>query len=180
MIEQVWRDFHQQLLMFIVKKVDSVDVAEDILQEVFIKVNQQIEQLREQDKLASWLYMICRNAIIDYYRKNRNNNTQIFEANMDVFIGELSKRHENESLHKCIATLINELDETYRQVIEDSEIFELKQAKIAERNHISLSATKSRIKRGKEKLKEKLKQCCIFEFSEQGITHHCKNRCGCQ
>ena len=180
MVEQVWRDFHQQLLNYIVKQVGVVDVAEDILQDVFIKVNQRIAQIEDKEKLVSWLYTICRNTMYDYFRKNKTEQSKYLAVNMEDIISDEQDKSKQESLYKCITTLINELDESYRQVLKDSEINGLKQTLIAEKNHLSLSATKSRVGRGKIKLKEKLKRCCEFDFSESGVSHYCKRNCGCQ
>lgn len=176
----MWRDFHQQLLNYIVKQVGAKDIAEDILQEVFIKVHQRIEQVEDKEKLLSWLYTICRNTVYDYFRKNnvrQNMNQQII---LDDLTTDEQIHSNHNSLNKCLGLLINELDGKYRQILEDSELNGYKQSVIAEKNQLTLSATKSRIGRGKSKLKAKLKNCCEFDFSEHGIAHYCKRRCGCQ
>ncbi len=67
MIESIWKKFNQQLLAFIRFKVKDKSVAEDILQDVFIKVFQNLDSLQDKEKLRSWLYSISRNAIYDYY-----------------------------------------------------------------------------------------------------------------
>ena len=71
MIENIWKQFHQQLLGFIASKVNDQAMAEDILQDVFIKVLNNIDSLSAADKLQPWLYQICRHAIIDYYRSKQ-------------------------------------------------------------------------------------------------------------
>ena len=65
---EVWETFHAQLRAFIGARVgDSAD-ADDILQNVFVKIHTHIHTLRKQDRLATWVYQITRNAIIDSYR----------------------------------------------------------------------------------------------------------------
>jgi RNA polymerase sigma-70 factor (ECF subfamily) len=67
-IEQVWHVFHAPLLQFIRARVADEGNAEDILQEVFLKIHQHIETLKDVKKLESWVYQITRHARIDYYR----------------------------------------------------------------------------------------------------------------
>ena len=66
--EHIWEDFHAQLKHFILKRVPHEQAAEDILQDVFVKIHLHIRTLKDQQKLQGWLYQIARNAITDYYR----------------------------------------------------------------------------------------------------------------
>src|SRR5579885_747102 len=66
--EMIWQEFHDPLRRFILKRVPDEYSAEDILQDVFLKVHTRIETLRDEEKLPSWLYQLTRNAIIDHYR----------------------------------------------------------------------------------------------------------------
>lgn len=179
MIEIIWRDFHQQLLSFIRNKVANKEEAEDILQDVFIKVNKQLGTLKEQERLVPWLFSICRNTIIDHFRKRNRMESHFEEVDIDSISGLSHFAQERGSIENCLTTLIDELDDNYRTIVKDSEIRQIKQSAIAEKYNLSLSATKSRIKRGREKLRNKLMQCCSFEFSALGVEHHCKNKCGC-
>jgi len=180
MIEDIWRKFHQQLLLFIRSKVNDQSIAEDILQETFIKISGRINSLKEPEKLNAWLYQICRNTIIDYYRQRS------FDLDKNIELDQVpSSESENNSLKQrkqlglCIEVLINDLSGTYRDILVAYEINNIKQITIAKQFNLSLSAVKSRVKRGREKLKEKMLRCCEFEFGEIGITHTCKNTCGC-
>ena len=66
--EKVWDEFNAELKHFILKRVPDEPGAEDILQDVFLKIHTHIDTLRESDKLQSWIYQIARNAITDYFR----------------------------------------------------------------------------------------------------------------
>ena len=63
--EAIWNEFGSGLFGFIKGKVNNQENAEDIFQDVFIKIHQKSGQLKEEDKLSSWVYQITRNAIID-------------------------------------------------------------------------------------------------------------------
>src|SRR5579884_302068 len=70
--ESLWEAFHTKLQQFILKRVQDEQNAEDILQEVFLKIHARIDTLRDEEKLQSWMYSIARNTIADYYREHRD------------------------------------------------------------------------------------------------------------
>src|SRR5216683_1532991 len=69
--ERIWEEFHPRLKQFILKRIPDQQNAEDILQEVFLKIHTRIDTLRDEEKLQSWIYQIARNAIADYYREQK-------------------------------------------------------------------------------------------------------------
>src|SRR5437764_14811132 len=69
--EKVWEEFHPRLKQFILKRVPDEQNAEDILQDVFLKIHTRIGTLRDEEKLQSWMYQVARNAVTDYYREQR-------------------------------------------------------------------------------------------------------------
>ncbi len=175
MIEKIWKEFNKQLLAFIISKVKDKSIAEDILQDVFIKVHQNIASLESKDKLSAWLYTISRNSIFDYYRKNA---IKFSDINLDEL--EHSSKVKNEHLNSCIEILIKSMPQDYGEVLNASELQGQKQKQIAQSQGLSLPAVKSRVKRGREQLKDKLKACCDFEFKEDGgVESYCKKQCGC-
>lgn len=176
MIEQIWTEFHQQLLRFIITKVRDTSIAEDILQEVFIQVISKIDNLKDQAKLSPWLYQICRNKIIDYYRNNKLDTVSI-----DLYDTPDTKlTHEEASgLDRCIRILISDLPTNVSSILLKSELENIKQKDIAKNRNISLPALKSRLRRGRFLLKKKLLACCTIKFTENGVDATCKNKCGC-
>ena len=71
MSEQLWETFSVPLQRFIQRRVPDPHTAEDILQDVFLKIHMRIDSLHQQDRVAAWIYQIARNAIADYYRAQR-------------------------------------------------------------------------------------------------------------
>src|SRR5438128_3430700 len=67
--EQTWNALHDPLRIFIRKRVPNDESAEDLLQDVFLKIHMHIDALRDEERLESWVYQIARNLIIDYYRR---------------------------------------------------------------------------------------------------------------
>lgn len=161
----LWQDYSNQLLGFIQRRVNDSAVAEDILQDVFLKMFERLDSLRDADKLQSWMYQIARHAIVDYYRSKKP---------ADVVLEELpdgSGDDEGDAREEMIGwlrPLIGMLPDTYHEAVWFSEVDGLTHQVVAERLGISLTATKSRVRRGKQMMKEMLTDCCRFEFDQRG------------
>ena len=65
----IWEEFHQRLLGFIARRVPDRDSAEDILQDVLLRVHRHAGELEHAPALHGWIYRIARNAIADHYRR---------------------------------------------------------------------------------------------------------------
>ncbi|MBJ7538040.1 sigma-70 family RNA polymerase sigma factor [Marinomonas transparens] len=178
MIEIIWQEFHRKLLNFITTKVNDRSIAEDILQEVFVQVIKNIDTLEDHTKLQPWLYQICRNKIIDYYRSRKLpfEYTDVAET----LITDIEPEQQAFELHVCIRVLISDLPTSVSSILLASELDAIKQKEIAEHEGLSLSAVKSRLRRGRVLLKKKLLACCRIEFIDGRADTQCKSECGCQ
>jgi RNA polymerase sigma-70 factor (ECF subfamily) len=161
-IEDTWIQYHKRLHAFIRSRVDD-DVAEDILQDVFVRIHSRLDSLKENTKLESWLFQITRNAVIDYYRSKKPT------ADLPDWIEE-TKLDEDELIRKelssCLAPMIEELPDKYRDAVKLSEIERKTQKEVAQREKISLSGAKSRVQRGRALLKVMLHDCCKIEINK--------------
>jgi len=182
MIEKIYREFQQQLLKFIISKVGDLSIAEDILQEVFIQVIKKIDTLENKTKLTPWLYQICRHKIIDYYRLKKLSTVSLEGTHIDDWshAAEYDRPSEVEPLERCVSILINDLPDKLSGVVHKSELQEIKHKEIALEQAISLAAVKSRVRRGRLQLKEKLEACCHIAFVGEGVDTHCQQQCGCE
>ncbi|CAM2754057.1 RNA polymerase sigma factor SigZ [Pseudoalteromonas distincta] len=162
-----WEEHRIQLKNYISRKVDDQSIVEDILQDVYIKASANLHNLNAKGSIKSWLYTITRNTIMDYYRKR-----VIYEELPDNIIEEQVESAEAnyKAIANCIEPLIQELPEKYRIALVLSELEELSQQHIADKLGLTLSAAKSRIQRGRHKLREIMLTCCDFEISNGGIT----------
>lgn len=180
-IAVIWETFSQQLRHFIRSRVSDEAAADDILQEVFLKIHARLETLKNETKIESWIYQITRNTIIDHYRNQ--------ESALSVEIPETLADDQNllrNTSHQQIASglyaMIDELPEKYRQALLLTKFEGMTQKELAERLGISVSGAKSRVQRGREKLKDLLMQCCHFEFDHYGaiIDYHPMTCCCCK
>ncbi len=175
--ENVWETFNINLKQFILKRVVDEDNAEDILQDVFVKIHTRIHTLRDEEKLQGWIYQIARNAIYDYYRAQRDT---LALPDSDMFIaGETLSDSAIEELLPCIREMVECLPAEYQQALILTEYDGLSQKELAARLGISYSGAKSRVQRAREKLKTMLLDCCHFQFDHSGRVIDYQPRLNC-
>ena len=170
-------EFAGRLRAFIRKRVADPNDAEDITQEVFLKVFRARGTLRDPGKLNAWLYQTARGTIIDYYRRRRP--SEELAETTPAEPGELDE--VGARLRRSVRRFLTTLPEAYRQPLELAELEGLSIAAIATRMRLSETAVKSRLARGRAQLRQKLLDCCQFEFDTFGkvIDLHQRNACAC-
>lgn len=172
--DKIWNEFNKELLHFIGKRVKNREVANDLLQDVFVKIHLKLPTLTDHDKLASWVYQITRNTIIDHYRKLKPQGDL-----SDTADEPQEPETYNSEFSKCLQPFLNGLPDDYREAILQTELGELSQKEFAEKAGISYSGAKSRIQRGREKLLELFNQCCKISADQYGniMEYQGKNSC---
>ena len=164
-VESVWSELHSDLWRFIRRRVPDDHLADDLLQETFVRVHQNIDGLKGADRLRGWVYRIARNVIVDHFRNERNGTVPLGDsaAPVDEIDGELNSRGA-----AWLRQMVSSLPETYRDAVELSEIQGLSHQDVADRLGLSLSAAKSRVRRGRAELRKMLLDCCRFELDRRG------------
>ena len=173
--EKVWEEFNTGLKHFILKRVLDEPCAEDILQDVFLKIHTHIGSLKESDKLQGWIYQIARNAITDYYRTHKftPDIPEVPYVPEDPFDDVVS------DLLPYVKKLVDGLPPHYRQALILTEYEGLTQRELAEKLGISVSGAKSRVQRARAKLKQQLLECCHFQFDSLGRIIDYEPNCDC-
>lgn len=171
-LEHIWYEFANKLGRFIRSRVSDPATAEDIRQDVFLKIQRRLGEVEDPGKLGGWVYQVARNAIIDHYRTRKDT----IEVPTTLPADENSDHGEVEELKAAFRRMIYSLPEPYREAIVLTEFEGLTQQQLAERVGISLSGAKSRVQRGRAQLKQMLDECCTFEFDRRGRVIDCAPR----
>ena len=163
-IDNIWREFSNNLREFILKRTSDESVADDILQEVFVKIHSRIDTLKDVRRMNGWIYQIARHTIIDYYR------TKKVTAELPETIASFEKSDYNDGIDalSCIEAMVDQLPEKYRQALILTTYQGLTQKEMGEKLGLSISGAKSRSQRAREKLKDMLMECCDFELDRFG------------
>jgi RNA polymerase sigma-70 factor, ECF subfamily len=171
-LEQIWREFAGKLGQFIRARVSDPATAEDIFQDVFVKIQKRLGQLHDPTKLQGWIYRIARNAIIDHYRTRK----ETVEVPDTLPIETDEQDGEVEELKAAFRRMIHSLPDPYREAVLLTGFDGLTQQQLADRLGISLSGAKSRVQRGRAQLKRMLDECCAFQFDRRGKVIGCEPR----
>lgn len=178
LIEQ-WPLQKQRIEGYVFSLVKDADETNDIVQEVFVKAFTKIDSLKNPDKLVQWLFSIARNETNRYFnfKKKYQPATKEDEA--------AEPAYQPNEFESCIGHFIGELPKKYGTAVQLAAIENVPQHELAQRLNISYSGAKSRVQRGKAKLKELLTQCCQIDHDTYGniIDYtprqggHCSQRC---
>lgn len=162
----IWELLSDQLRGFLRQRVSDEQLAEDLLQETFLRIHKRIGQLDNQQRITSWVYQIARNLVIDHYRSKARTPREPLPEELEP------ENAENENLNEMVSgwlpVMIELLPDGYREALKLYELEGLSQQQIADRLQISLSGAKSRIQRGRAKLREILFACCSFDRDSRG------------
>ncbi|PST95039.1 RNA polymerase sigma factor SigZ [Photobacterium sp. NCIMB 13483] len=163
MLEQ-WLLHQDQLRRYVAKQLGDADLADDIVQDVYIKASNNLHQLTSADKFKSWIYRIAQNRMIDHYREHQH----FLELPEDLVANDDLVSDQHEQLALCLYPLIDSLPKKYAEPLRLAELKGMPQQEVANQLGLSLSGAKSRIQRARVKFREQLVACCDFEFNHNG------------
>ena len=137
-------------------------LAEDILQEVLIKISNNIDKINNDicsNEVKSFIMTITKNTAVDYYRKNaKNREHECYIADHEeIVFSTLDKKHVSKlDDENKIIYLIKSMKENYRNIFMLKYVNGLENKDIANLLNISEETVRQRISRGKKMLEEKL------------------------
>jgi RNA polymerase sigma-70 factor, ECF subfamily len=168
-----WKRVQSELKEFVYKRVKDKALAEDIVHDVFLKVQSKIHQVKEVEKIFGWIYQITRNTITDHYRK------QSKSVNPKDLDWESSPPNYNDCVSNAIKELIATLPDKYRIPLEMSELQSMSQLEVAEKLNLNYATAKARVQRARKMLKEKMEEILIVKTDGYGNVILCKDRGAC-
>jgi len=167
-IEQLWFKLVNKLKAFIISKVHNESIADDILQDVFIKIHANIEKLKDETKVQSWIYHITRNLIVDHFRIVKKENNKL-QHQFDDDDEDASDNIMTETIRDMVK-MMDDLPPKYCEALCLTELDGMSQKAYAEKVGISYSGAKSRVQRAKIMLRDNLMKCCHYQFDKYGTT----------
>ena len=161
----VFKQYEKELLGFIRKRLPQKEDSHDFLNQLLLKIYNHCDKLPKVHNTRAWLYQITRNALADYYKEQKQ-----VEYREEIAIPfhkvEVSLYH---ALAPLVPAMIQMLPEKYATPLWMSDLEGIAQKEIARQLGLSLSAVKSRIQRGREKLRDLFFECCYLELDRHGI-----------
>jgi RNA polymerase sigma-70 factor (ECF subfamily) len=173
--QEIFETFQPRIRRYLARMVGE-DEAEDLTQDVFIKISQSLSDFRNESQLSTWIYRIAANTAIDRlrsasFRANAN------RVDIDCSTGDDYQEHVvgdlldgsliRKEMNQCISGLIDRLPDDYRTAIRLSEIGGFQNGEIAEMLGISIETVKIRLHRARKQLKESMETNCTLYRDER-------------
>lgn len=180
--QSLYETFQPKIVRYLARFVGE-DEAEDLAQEVFIKVSQGLDRFRGESQLSTWIYRIATNAALDQLRSPSLKLTAVttescrsMEETRTVAVRPLvpasetapsvDQQFSRTQTAKCIRTAVRRLPDNYRSVIVLSELEGLKNREIAEVLGLTLDTVKVRLHRARARLKKDIQEHCHVYHDE--------------
>lgn len=169
------------LLASIRRKVRNPQIAEDLLQDVFVKALRALREGRAPGSLPAWLHQVVRTTVADHYRVGRLEFESLEEE-------PASEEPEDVAAFQALATCIEPLTATlpplYRDALLGADFHGQRLAALADAaGGVTVSAIKSRVGRARAMLRERLLTCCTVARDSSGQVEsfeaHTDSACNC-
>ncbi len=157
---QAYQKYHYQLLQFAKKYVKSSKLAEDAVQDVFIKLWEARERLKEQKSLKGFLYTTLKNHVLNMIRDAHQEIYEAYEPNSGFVDGrnEIEEELIYREYQQVAQEAISHLSAKRRRVFEMKRFTDLTNEQIANKLGVSVSTVKSQYYRGSQLIKSHLKK----------------------
>lgn len=178
-----WAQVRTRLVAYVYRRVPDYALAEDLVQDVLLKVAAEPEVWRRVQNPSAWLMRLTQRAVADHYRRGRR------ETPDDQAVAGLAEVAATDSegawddnqrqVANCLAPLTSVLGATDREALRLVDQEGLPQVKAAEQLGISVSGMKSRVQRARRRLREAFLECCSVSFDTRGAPIGCDPRPDC-
>lgn len=176
-LQQIWTKFDSNLRAFIFSRVKNEADTSDILQETYIRLHENIADIKDTAAVKPWIYKVALNLIADHYRK-QGKDKAAEESSKEIYAAQVKNRYMDIAVNDMIS-MMDELPPEYCEALCLTEIEGLSQKEYAERIGISYSGAKSRVQRARVMLKDMLMQCCHYQFDKYGTVYDIRPKCCC-
>lgn len=170
-----WKELDAKLRPFVARRVRTPADVDDVVQEVFLRIQRSASTLRDDDRFGAWVYRIARSVIVDHARAVRRNLLVHGEAPDETALPEADGSAEEE-LAAYVATFVAMLPSPYREALTLTELQRVSQKEAAAMLGISGSGMKSRVQRGRERLREIVQASCDVALDVRGRVVSCVPR----
>lgn len=169
--QDIYSLYYLKIVRYLARTVGQAE-AEDVAQEVFMKVHAALGGFRGESKLSTWIYRIATNAAMDHLRSRaakHGRNVELDHEAEDLDTGVQDDKPSPDAflirkdMNECIQGIVQSLPDNYRTVLVLSDLEGLTNAEIAEVLAISLDTVKIRLHRARARLRKELEaQCQLY------------------
>ena len=173
-----WKELERRLRPYLARRVASPADIDDLLQDIFVRMHQGLSSLRDEERFGGWVYRVANSAIVDKARR-RARTPEVDSADgveVGVPLADDDAEQLQSDLGQCVALFVARLPSPYREAITLTELEGLTQKEAAEMLGISFSGLKSRVQRGRDKIRHMFEECCRISVDCRGRVIECEPR----
>lgn len=171
---RIYEAYHGKVVAYAAKLLGR-DEADDIAQEVFVKIRRSLSTVSDSSKLTSWIYTITLNTVRDAARRQRPEPARRNDEG-DAAFSRLpdpgSRTPEENAIRNemvaCYLDYVRQLPPHYQEVYIRSEFEDLTSEEIARRLSLSVGTVKIRLHRARTRLNGELRRNCRCYYNERG------------
>ncbi|MGQ4877431.1 RNA polymerase sigma factor [Billgrantia sp. LNSP4103-1] len=163
-IESAWEAHHRALRRFLLRHCGDREAADDLLQGVYAKALTHRERFCELESPRAWLLKVARHQWIDQQRRS---GRLLAGEPLDVAV-DVEPTDPVDSLADCIALALPHLSTEDGDILKRCDLEGLRQADYASLHDLGLPATKARLRRARQRLRERLIEQCGIVFDDSG------------
>lgn len=171
-----WQSLEARLRPFIARRVRAEADVDDVMQDVFLRMLRGLPQLRSEERFGPWVYQVARSAIAEHRRQAARHPVVGAAPGEQAALDEGDDGAVERELATYIAPFVAMLPSPYREALTLTELEGLTQKEAAAMLGISLSGMKSRVQRGRQRLREALEACCAIALDARGRVVSCEPR----
>jgi RNA polymerase sigma-70 factor, ECF subfamily len=166
-----WLAFVEPLRAFLRRRVPPGVDAEDVAQEVFLRLARHRATMVDVRDLDAWVFRVARAALTDAWRAERRRSLRTSSRDPDSLADDSDGEDEARSeLSSCVKPFVAALPTPYRRAIELTALEGLTQEEAARREGISLSGMKSRVQRARATVVREIQHCCGLQRDARGVV----------
>ncbi len=172
-IARVLVDGHRELLAFVERRVGDRRLAEDLLQDAFVRGLERGSALRDGESATAWVYRVLRNAVIDHHRRRGAASRALEAFAAELGDGAVAPAEIAESVCACVSHLAATLKPEYADALRSIDVDGVAVKDYAERAGISKSNAAVRVFRARQALLKQVTVSC-GTCATHGCVHcHC-------
>jgi len=176
-----WLAFVEPLRAFLRKRVPPGVDADDVAQEVFLRLARHQASVADVRDLEAWVFRIARSALTDALRAEQRRARRASDHDPDALSDDAAasgiEGGENDAdddaraeLSACVRPFVAALAPPFRRAIELTAVQGLTQEEAAKREGISLSGMKSRVQRARASVVKEIQHCCGLQRDARGTV----------
>ncbi len=190
-VTPAWGPLGHELQRYVARRVNPNDV-DDVVQDALLRIHRGLGALHDDQRLGPWVHQVARTTVIDHLRaRGRRGRVAGEDAGMDEVAAQEDEGETTEAEALLVPTLehfVAALPSPYREALTLTELRGMTQRDAAQALGVSVSGMKSRVQRGRARLRDMIDACCAVETDARGRVIECVPRpdgvvpagCGCR